>query len=65
MALNNSSNYVIHKVNYFSLVCQQNFKDLAPRRNVLAEKLICEKEQKKTFLVQEESNSNEGKNLFI
>ena len=43
------------------LVCQQNFKKLAPRRNGLAEKLISEKEQKKTYQEQVEANWNEGK----
>jgi hypothetical protein len=42
-------------------VCQQNFKKLAPRRNGLAEKLISEKEQKKTYQEQVEANWNEGK----
>jgi hypothetical protein len=46
-------------------VCQQNFKKLALRRNGLAEKLVCEKEQKKTYQEQEEAKWSEGQNLFI
>jgi hypothetical protein len=46
-------------------VCLQNFKKLTPRRNVLAEKLVSEKEQKKAHLEQEEAKWSEGKNLFI
>jgi hypothetical protein len=46
-------------------VCLQNFKKLTPRRNVLAEKLVSEKEQKKAHLEQEEAKWCEGKNLFI
>ena len=42
-------------------MCQQNFKKLAPRRNGLAEKLISEKEQKKTYQELVEANWNEGK----
>jgi hypothetical protein len=42
-------------------VCQQNFKKLAPRRNGLAEKLVAEKEQKKAYQEQEETNCSDGK----
>jgi hypothetical protein len=42
-------------------VCQQNFKKLAPRRNGLAEKLVSEKEQKKAYQEQEETNWSDGK----
>ena len=47
------------------LVCQQNFKKLAPRRNGLAEKLVSEKEQKKTYLEQEEAKWSEGKTCSL
>jgi hypothetical protein len=46
-------------------VCQQNFKKLAPRRNGLAEKLVSEKEQKKTYLEQEEAKWSEGKTCSL
>ena len=42
-------------------MCQQNFKKLAPRRNGLAEKLVAEKEQKKAYQEQEETNWSDGK----
>jgi hypothetical protein len=40
--------------------CQQNFKKLALRRNGLAEKLVSEREQKKTYQEQEEALWSEG-----
>ena len=49
------------KLLQFILVCQQNFKKLAPRRNGLAEKLVSEKEQKKAYQEQEETNWSDGK----
>ena len=42
-------------------MCQQNFEKLAPRRNGLAEKLVSEKEQKKAYQEQEETNWSDGK----
>ncbi len=41
--------------------CQQNFKKLAVRRNGLAEKLVSEREQRKTYQEQEEVFCSEGK----
>jgi hypothetical protein len=41
-------------------VCQQNFKKLAPRRNGLAEK-----EQKKAYQEEEETNWSDGKVGFV
>ncbi len=49
------------KLLQFILVCQQNFKKHAPRRNGLAEKLVSEKEQKKAYQEQEETNCSDGK----
>ena len=51
----------LSKLLQFILVCQQNFKKLAPRRNGLAEKLVSEKEQKKAYQEQEETNWSDGK----
>ncbi len=42
-------------------MCQQNFEKLAPRRNGLAERLVAEKEQKKAYQEQEETNCSDGK----
>jgi hypothetical protein len=53
------------KLLQFILVCQQNFKKLAPRRNGLAEKLVAEKEQKKAYQEQEETNWSDGKVGFV
>ncbi len=42
-------------------MCQQNFKKLTPRRNGLAQKLVSEKEQKKAYQEEEETNWSNGK----
>ena len=46
-------------------MCQQDFKKLDPRRNGLAEKLVAEKEQKKAYQEQEETNWSDGKVGFV
>ena len=53
------------KLLQFILVCQQNFKKLAPTKNGLAEKLVAEKEQKKAYQEQEETNWSDGKVGFV
>jgi hypothetical protein len=41
-------------------VCKQNFQKLAPRRNRLAETLVCQKEQKKITQEQDKANFSKG-----